>query len=559
MYKLIKPVHGVNGSPISIAPGYPDLEDQFNEMGIPSIRAHDLYGPGDIDNGTHDDLETSQYQLLLMVPEDKKGHGRKVYADLTNKRSIFPNARNGMKNNSFEEAVSQANYEPTDAYFRKIINNERNSNPYLKREVMCRIGRSLLGSANPPENFQIYAMLAVELVKRYSVNYMNIGMKSPVRYYQIWNEPDLGGFFANSDPNVYYEFYGTVAREIKKVAPNVLVGGPSVAAGQEINSPYGRGFLQACKAKSYPLDFYSWHLYLHDKADPVQVAASAKLNRSLLDVLGLNHVKSYITEWGMTPYTTHETQNKMQSAKNAAFIIQSLIFMVYRDVDKAFYYRADGGTLGIFNDENRYTYPAQAFYLFNLMFETPYYISNIDIQLENARYGYIELEGRSESHSSPRRRKLLVSTYLLDKNFLKEEYQSKKYRQYYLDTNRDVDNIQDQYSIDKWFGGKNPKNMYSKNIKKEINNNHGPNPSNPEYNRYSFSGHNAIIQDPREPRYATAYIITEGGQLDNIRPSPVVSENIKRYPVKTNIGISWKVVVENIPKDSVVLLDVEYS
>ncbi|NHB95499.1 GH39 family glycosyl hydrolase [Photorhabdus stackebrandtii] len=559
MYKLIKPVHGVNGSPISIAPGYPDLEDQFNEMGIPFIRAHDLYGPGDIDNGTLDNKDPGSYQLLLMVPEDKKWHGRKVYADLTNKRSIFPNARNGMKNNSFEEAVSQANYEPTDAYFRKIINNERNSNPYLKREVMCRIGRSFLGSANPPENFQIYAMLAAELVKRYSVNYMNIGMKRPVMYYQIWNEPDLGIFFADSDPKVYYKFYGTIAREIKKVAPNVLVGGPSIAAGQGIHSPYGCGFLKACKDNSFPLDFYSWHLYLHDKADPVQVAASARLNRSLLDELGFKHVESYITEWGMTPYTTHETQNKMQSAKNAAFIIQSLIFMVYRDVDKAFYYRADGGTLGIFNDGNRYTYPAQAFYLFNLMFETPYYKSNIDIQFENAKYGYIELEGRSEPNSFPRRRKLLVSTYFLDKDFLKEGYPSKKYKQYYLDTNRDVDNIQDQYSIDKWFGGKNPKNMYSNNIKEDILDDHSPEAVNPEYRRYGFTGHNAIIQDPREPRNVTAYIITEGGQLDNIRPSSVMSENIKKTKVKTDTGIMWKVAVANIQQDSVVLLDVEYS
>ncbi|MDI2113119.1 hypothetical protein [Commensalibacter nepenthis] len=34
---LLKEVNGINGMPISVAPGFPDLEDQFNQMGITHI------------------------------------------------------------------------------------------------------------------------------------------------------------------------------------------------------------------------------------------------------------------------------------------------------------------------------------------------------------------------------------------------------------------------------------------------------------------------------------------------------------------------------------------
>lgn len=48
---VLKAVNGANGIPISIAPGFPDLQDQFNQMGITHIRLHDCFGVADIDDG----------------------------------------------------------------------------------------------------------------------------------------------------------------------------------------------------------------------------------------------------------------------------------------------------------------------------------------------------------------------------------------------------------------------------------------------------------------------------------------------------------------------------
>lgn len=66
----VKPLYGVNGIPLSIAPGYPELQKQFNEMGITDIRLHDTYGPLDIDN--HYSEEKIAEQIMVNIPEDEK-------------------------------------------------------------------------------------------------------------------------------------------------------------------------------------------------------------------------------------------------------------------------------------------------------------------------------------------------------------------------------------------------------------------------------------------------------------------------------------------------------
>ncbi|XAO70828.1 MAG: hypothetical protein AAYR33_07230 [Acetobacteraceae bacterium] len=47
---LIKEINGVNGTPIYFIPGFPDLQDQFNQIGVSHVRFHDIFGPGDLEN-----------------------------------------------------------------------------------------------------------------------------------------------------------------------------------------------------------------------------------------------------------------------------------------------------------------------------------------------------------------------------------------------------------------------------------------------------------------------------------------------------------------------------
>ncbi|XAO70833.1 MAG: hypothetical protein AAYR33_07255 [Acetobacteraceae bacterium] len=90
---------------------------------------------------------------------------------------------------------------------------------------MFRIGRSNDGGWELPSNFKIYAELVGELVKRYSSDLSKSGLSRKVKYWEIWNEPDLPFFWNIDDVSRYYEFYAAVARKIKSINADVKIGG----------------------------------------------------------------------------------------------------------------------------------------------------------------------------------------------------------------------------------------------------------------------------------------------------------------------------------------------
>lgn len=76
--------------------------------------------------------------------------------------------------------------------------------------------------------------------------------------FEVWNEPDLKGFFHNKQKD-YFKLYEVTARAIKSVDDRIQVGGPSTSACKWIDE-----FLQFCKSNKVPLDFISTHHYPGD-------------------------------------------------------------------------------------------------------------------------------------------------------------------------------------------------------------------------------------------------------------------------------------------------------
>ena len=77
-------------------------------------------------------------------------------------------------------------------------------------------------------------------------------------YFEVWNEPDLGIFFAGTQKD-YFKLYETTARAIKSVDENLRVGGPSTSACRWIPE-----FLEFCETNDVPCDFVSTHHYPGD-------------------------------------------------------------------------------------------------------------------------------------------------------------------------------------------------------------------------------------------------------------------------------------------------------
>lgn len=465
---LIKDVNGVNGVPISIAPGYPDLEDQFNQMGITHIRLHDTFGPADIDNNCIPNYYDGQDQLLLNVPNNQKGRAKQLVSDFANKRSIFPFAAKGMREKNLDVAKQGANWTILENYIERILKNTPELNPNnIQRQLMFRIGRSITGGGELPENFDIYADLVGEIVTHCNEFCDKKGLPR-IKYWQVWNEPDITDFWNSNKKEDYYEFYAKIANKIKSLDADAKVGGPSVGNGYNPGGEYLDGLLKYCKKNGIKLDFLSWHYYGHKTADPQNFMDIANLIEELLKKYGFDAAESICTEWNSIPFGTVNVLTKVQTAQNAAYIASSLIYMQHCKIDKAYYYRGDGSSFGLFNDSNnRYqptsknfcTCSAQSFYLFNKMFETPHILCH-DNRFES---GTSILAGEDETGNIIH---ILAANYKVDLNFVNSNLSAGwYYPQYYVDSNRMIEDLKgDEWAKNEWFGGVDPTTIKTDNV-----------------------------------------------------------------------------------------------
>ena len=77
-------------------------------------------------------------------------------------------------------------------------------------------------------------------------------------YFEVWNEPDLPIFFKGSQKD-YFKLYGATAKTIKKIDPQLRVGGPSTSACRWVAE-----FKEHCEKNDIPYDFLTTHHYPGD-------------------------------------------------------------------------------------------------------------------------------------------------------------------------------------------------------------------------------------------------------------------------------------------------------
>lgn len=78
---------------------------------------------------------------------------------------------------------------------------------------------------------------------------------------EVWNEPNLPGFWENADKQKYLRLYEISAKAVKEAIPDMKVGGPAVCGGSE-TPKWITDFLDFVKENNLPLDFVSRHAYM---------------------------------------------------------------------------------------------------------------------------------------------------------------------------------------------------------------------------------------------------------------------------------------------------------
>jgi xylan 1,4-beta-xylosidase len=373
----LRSLQGVNGAP---APGFHKPVDfPFGGWNIPAdwdatagykaaridlVRTHDAYGPGDID--------------AVFGPEH--GPPGSVIAAERGRLVIFPRA------DADPDDPASYNFAPTDALVASIRNTGA--------QVIFRIGRSESSAVTPPADAARYAAVVRHIVLHYNQGWAN-GFRHGIRYWEIWNEPDLGRLFWGGTPEQYYSLYAQLAHAVKSADPQAQVGGPAIARSHDV-SPYREGFMEYVRRHKVPLDFFSWHWYASDSNDPQDLPRLAREVRAALDQHGLKRTQSIVSEWN------YGLESVLPAAAlRAAFITSTLIYLQDVPLDLSTLYRGDNlfGPAGITPDA-----AGQALIALGRMQDTPLRLHAQGADTE----GFAVQAGRSEDGSQVQ---VLVSNY----------------------------------------------------------------------------------------------------------------------------------------------------
>lgn len=335
------PNHNINGV---------DLTNQYNQVGISFIRTHDFSGPTDIS-------------------------------------SIYPNW------SADPNLESSYDFQASDKYISGIINTGCS--------VFYRLGESASTDNNlriPPENFTKWAEICKHIVMHYN-NGWNNGFFYNITYFEIWNEPDLDGFWTGTATD-YYKLYQITAETLKSYDSTLKIGGPCTSSLDNFN--YTSGFLRYVTDNNVPIDFFSWHQYADT---PNQLYLSSRNVQALLDSHNLFNCENINTEWNINIL---KPQRDKDNVKNAAFTTCCLSAFQDAGIDYSFRYRGTqdpnwlmrliGFDLSLFTYEGIYKNPALSYLAMNYLIKDGpirLYTPTID-----ASSGITYLGGKSEDNTN---------------------------------------------------------------------------------------------------------------------------------------------------------------
>ena len=167
------------------------------------------------------------------------------------------------------------------------------------------------------------------------VRHYNVERQYGVKYWEIFNEPDLGergGCPGKFTPKSYCEYYEHTASAIRRADPTVRVGGPALA---RVDSPILPALLSFCEDKSFPIDFISWHIY---SDDPEKIGATVYFAKELLRRHPELKCETILNEWNMGSGVSSMTPEHTVFRRQAAFVVATIQAFLDAGLDLSCYY-----------------------------------------------------------------------------------------------------------------------------------------------------------------------------------------------------------------------------
>ena len=166
--------------------------------------------------------------------------------------------------------------------------------------------------------------------------------------FEVWNEPNLDGFWEHADQQAYFDLYTRTARAIKAIDPQLKVGGPSTAGAAWVPE-----FLAHARDTSTPVDFVSTHTYGVDAGfldefgvedrqlspSPDAIVGDARRVRGQIQASHLPGLPLYLTEWSTSYNPRDNVHDSYMSApyvlaklRESRGLVQSMSYWTFSDL-----------------------------------------------------------------------------------------------------------------------------------------------------------------------------------------------------------------------------------
>ncbi len=253
------------------------------------------------------------------------------------------------------------------------------------------------GNITPPKNYNEWGDLIFRLVQHWEERYGAGEVKE--WFFEIWNEPNLKAFWTGSQAD-YFKLYQVSAKAIKKVHPDLKVGGPATAKNEWITP-----FINFCKKNKLPLDFISTHHYPTDAFGKPGDNTFEQLAKSKRSVLQADVKKTkqqagklpvYYTEWSTSSNPFDELHDQAYAAAyitktimKAREYVEGYSYWTFSDVFEENYFSSipfHGG----FGLMNIYGIPKPAYRAYQLLHNLGDMIFKIDEQHETVDFWIIK-------------------------------------------------------------------------------------------------------------------------------------------------------------------------
>ena len=167
-------------------------------------------------------------------------------------------------------------------------------------------------------------------------------------FFEVWNEPNLSGFWEDADQKAYFALFDQTSNTIKGIDPMLRVGGPATAGAAWIPE-----FLAHVKQSGAAVDFVSTHTYGVDggfldekgKSDtklspsPDAIVADVRRVREQVAISPFPNLPVYFTEWS-TSYTPRDAVHDsyvsapyiLSKLKASEGLVQGMSYWTYSDL-----------------------------------------------------------------------------------------------------------------------------------------------------------------------------------------------------------------------------------